>query len=235
MSFVGRIVALAGALALCATAAQASVSYLFSVDTSSISGSDAFLEFQFSDPGPAGTVEVALASLSNFQTTGGSFNQTDPYSETDPYGTPNVFGHVDGTLPGTVRLHDITDVALSDYLQGFHFGSAFSFVLTLSGPAIDAPACVGCYRPTFTLNLWNSDITAPLLVDPTGGQFILGQVAMNTDGGFDLSATPGPDGAPSALSITAVPEPATWAMMILGFGAVGGVLRRRGGQRFAAA
>lgn len=31
----------------------------------------------------------------------------------------------------------------------------------------------------------------------------------------------------------AVPEPATWAMMILGFGAVGLGLRRRGGQAFA--
>ena len=31
----------------------------------------------------------------------------------------------------------------------------------------------------------------------------------------------------------AVPEPATWAMMILGFGAVGAGLRRRGGQAFA--
>jgi choice-of-anchor A domain-containing protein len=31
----------------------------------------------------------------------------------------------------------------------------------------------------------------------------------------------------TALSNTAVPEPATWAMMILGFGAIGSVLRRR--------
>jgi len=29
------------------------------------------------------------------------------------------------------------------------------------------------------------------------------------------------------VRITAVPEPATWAMMILGFGAAGSVLRRR--------
>jgi hypothetical protein len=27
--------------------------------------------------------------------------------------------------------------------------------------------------------------------------------------------------------LSAVPEPATWAMMILGFGLVGGVMRRR--------
>jgi hypothetical protein len=28
-------------------------------------------------------------------------------------------------------------------------------------------------------------------------------------------------------NLTAVPEPATWAMMIMGFGLVGGVMRRR--------
>jgi hypothetical protein len=32
---------------------------------------------------------------------------------------------------------------------------------------------------------------------------------------------------PGAISVAAVPEPATWALMILGFGAVGGAMRRR--------
>jgi hypothetical protein len=30
-----------------------------------------------------------------------------------------------------------------------------------------------------------------------------------------------------SASITAVPEPATWAMMIIGFGAAGSMIRRR--------
>jgi hypothetical protein len=38
-----------------------------------------------------------------------------------------------------------------------------------------------------------------------------------------------------SLSITAVPEPATWAMMILGFGVIGGALRRRQRPALAAA
>ena len=52
----------------------------------------------------------------------------------------------------------------------------------------------------------------------------------------DLDSTGGDQGlAIDNLSITstataAVPEPATWAMMIVGFGLVGGVLRRRAGR-----
>lgn len=39
--------------------------------------------------------------------------------------------------------------------------------------------------------------------------------------------------APSGLFYTAVPEPATWGLMILGFGALGTVLRRRRAAAFA--
>jgi hypothetical protein len=35
------------------------------------------------------------------------------------------------------------------------------------------------------------------------------------------------------VSIAAVPEPSTWALMILGFGAIGGMLRRRARPAFA--
>jgi choice-of-anchor C domain-containing protein len=37
------------------------------------------------------------------------------------------------------------------------------------------------------------------------------------------------------VNVTAVPEPAAWALMILGFGAIGGVMRRRGQSGFAIA
>jgi len=37
------------------------------------------------------------------------------------------------------------------------------------------------------------------------------------------------------LNVTAVPEPATWAMMLIGFGAIGWQLRRRRSQVLAQA
>jgi hypothetical protein len=46
-----------------------------------------------------------------------------------------------------------------------------------------------------------------------------------------LGAAPGiGDSLTGTVNFTAVPEPATWALMILGFGLVGGALRRRDSQ-----
>ncbi|QHL91997.1 PEPxxWA-CTERM sorting domain-containing protein [Sphingomonas changnyeongensis] len=60
----------------------------------------------------------------------------------------------------------------------------------------------------------------------TGNIWILGADHMNTDGvdGFKLK---------SITFSPAVPEPATWAMMIGGFGAVGMAARRRANRRTA--
>jgi hypothetical protein len=50
----------------------------------------------------------------------------------------------------------------------------------------------------------------------------------------DISTpTGGYFGPIDTLTSTSVPEPATWLMMILGFGAVGAALRHRVGARFA--
>ena len=44
----------------------------------------------------------------------------------------------------------------------------------------------------------------------------------------DSAVEPAADSArPAPIAVTAVPEPATWALMILGFGLSGGALRAR--------
>lgn len=53
-------------------------------------------------------------------------------------------------------------------------------------------------------------------LDATAGDFLINRNGLNAGDAFSLSVTAG-----------AVPEPATWAMMIAGFGLVGGTLRRR--------
>ncbi|WP_418895818.1 PEPxxWA-CTERM sorting domain-containing protein [Sandaracinobacteroides sayramensis] len=52
-----------------------------------------------------------------------------------------------------------------------------------------------------------------------------GAIFKLSDVGFVLPSTPGEPGEPGNPG--AVPEPATWAMMIAGFGLVGSVARRR--------
>lgn len=53
-------------------------------------------------------------------------------------------------------------------------------------------------------------------LDSTVGDFLINRNGLNAGDAFSLTVTAG-----------AVPEPATWAMMIAGFGLVGGVMRRR--------
>lgn len=58
----------------------------------------------------------------------------------------------------------------------------------------------------------------------------------NTTLSFNSTGTAGVDAILDNLSVSgSVPEPATWALMILGFGAVGGAMRRRSAVRTAVA
>lgn len=232
--------AFAGLLALGATAAEASVVYRFDVDTSSLpAGTQGFIDLQFSASqasGPGGYNPLATATVSGFQNNGGFFTEADPYAQTDLFGQPNVLGHVSGTLPGAVVFDVTGDGAINDYLHGLQFGSSLSFYLTIAGQAVDAPICPGtggtdCSLPGFTLDLMNSTGSAYLLTgDPTGQSpfsWSLAQVQVNLDGSTTPTIYPGPNGGAPVLSVAGVPEPSTWAMMIVGFGAVGLGLRRR--------
>lgn len=67
--------------------------------------------------------------------------------------------------------------------------------------------------------------------------FQLSYVAEGTPNGFSYGLT-GPDGASGfdyVTSVSAVPEPSTWAMAIVGLGLAGAMLRRRQRQGLAAA
>lgn len=232
MSVFTRFAASAAAVFLCAGAAHAAVSYQFTVDTSSIAGTDGFIELQFANGGAFGLQQDATATITGFTSVGGAFTEVDPHGLTDLPPIPNVLGDVTGHLPDTVVMTDVVD-NFDDYLHGFEFGQSFSFELTLSGPAVDASACAGgaCSLPAFSLDLLAADGSSFLLTgDPTGANgsdFTLGQVQVNADGSTTPVIYPGPNGGPSALTITAVPEPAAWALMLAGFGGLGAVLRRR--------
>jgi hypothetical protein len=60
-----------------------------------------------------------------------------------------------------------------------------------------------------------------------GGLFIPPLVIPGGGGGGGITTLVTPPGAAPPPAVPGVPEPATWAMMIIGFGMVGGLLRRR--------
>ena len=78
---------------------------------------------------------------------------------------------------------------------------------------------------------------SPVGATPPGLQAAMEAWAQSTGGQFDYlqgysATTPPINGSPSAdqLFAEAVPEPSTWAMMLLGFAGLGFVGYRRGGQ-----
>jgi hypothetical protein len=66
------------------------------------------------------------------------------------------------------------------------------------------------------------------LITPTG-------LTIGSDGAFYVANFSAAEGIGQVLRIAAVPEPASWAMMIAGFGLVGSALRRRTPARVAEA
>src|SRR5207302_1637757 len=116
-------------------------------DTSSVSGTNGFLDFQFN---PGGIAQGATAQMTGFATTGGSL-----------IGFPSISGNVTGTLPGNVTF--VNSAALNEYFQDFKFGTNFSFVVTLSGPAVDAPDA-STIGSTFSISLYDG-MQQPILTN----------------------------------------------------------------------
>lgn len=131
-----------------------------------------------------------------------------------------------------------------DYVHGCSFSDAAA-----SGSFFDQIAKNASFDDIFLVTLANAgDITVTLTNTPVGMTFssllfdgnpftvgITGTTFSVAAGTYQLrlAGTAGPSSATSAYSGTinfvpgAVPEPATWALMILGFGAVAGALRYR--------
>lgn len=173
----------------------------------------------------------ALVSPSHAETidlsTNGSFTGQPGYTEINqtfvlPANAVNValnisFLNVDDR--GVVQLNgvdvDATGIFASQNAVGsFNFGQ-------------NAPTVAYTYNAQFVrditvttgFNVGGSNLFALLLNDTNNG--IYGDVLQTAaNGSYSIAAN-------VSYSLAGVPEPSTWALMILGFGAVGGAMRRR--------
>lgn len=210
----------------------------------------ASVSFKLSGPGVSGTIDLTYAPNPNTGPVGGSSpNAFDPVGSYIVTGASGSFSNsnigVNSTISGIVPSQPANPTA--DNLLAPHSFGFFPIsggVLTPGGvapgfsydnlfypggspqTASDYPFFGGVldiYGLVFTLldgkavNLWSAGDFGG---GPTYGLGV-------TDGRSVL------DYVDSGVSLSAVPEPATWALMIAGFGMVGAVARRRQGLRLA--
>lgn len=91
---------------------------------------------------------------------------------------------------------------------------------TINGAAASFDLGFGSPTYFFNFGLFNNSIGSSIF--STGTPLYTGTEAAPTFKTGTFSLDPG-----YSLTISAVPEPASWAMLIAGFGAIGGVMRRR--------
>ena len=195
----------AAALALLGAghAQGASATYFISVNTSSVTGTLGFLDLQF-NPGN-NTSQAATATITNFQ--GGGL------------GAPQNTGNVSGTLPASLTL--VNSTPLNEVFQAFTYGSSFSFVLTLSGPALDTPNGTATAGTTFGLGLYDNTQN-PILTNQTLLTGFALQIDIGLNGTAASTAFPTATNGPSVANVQAIVSSSTiptlseWGMVLFG-------------------
>jgi hypothetical protein len=186
------------------------LTYLVTVDTSSISGQSGWMDMQF-NPGGLPIV-TGSATVSQFFTDG----------TLNPASIVLTGGSIGDVSPPTSLVQLNNSTGLNDYFESIVFGSTLSFHVTLDGDILTPP--IGTLAGTsFSLSFYDSAITQSLLNDPGDFTGSAARIDVLFDGTIDLLPST------SAASITLVPEPAS--LGLLAAGAAMMMLRRRSRQQ----
>jgi hypothetical protein len=163
--------------------------------------------------------EVALASGTSVTNQFASFGLTiDPsLSYTPQTGFPNITGNTLGNFSPSVSGPVTLKFASSLTAAGFNMvsnSSTYSFQALLGGVVIESfQSAVGSSSASNFYGFTGSNFDAIRINNLSGDSYLIDNVQLGVT--------------------SAVPEPATWAMMLLGLGFVGGSLRSRRRQRTA--
>jgi hypothetical protein len=197
------------ALALVGVAAQAAADnqYHVVIDTTSLAGAG-WLDLQF-NPGQS-TAPAAVAALTGLN---GNFDTAQ---------AAQLSGDVTSAASSTVNFGNST--SYNDFFRAVNLGSKFSFDVTFSGAFLTTPGNVGS---VFGLALYSGDQSSVLgNADAASGNvlkfdltpaFGAGQFGSVSNTVYDSTL----------ITVSAVPEPSEWMLMLSGIALLGLVARRR--------
>jgi hypothetical protein len=195
------LVSLAGAsvLGFFSAASAAPIAYDVTVNTSPYAGTSGYLDFQLNPS--VGTSPGAMVSITNFSPLG------------ILQGAPELNGGASGALPTGATI--INSGGFNALFQQIVFGAGFSFRVVFDGAFLTTPSPDGT---TFSLNLYDDSVNAPIgLADPAGN-FLTGQLI---NGGVTLTSDAAPvgnnPGVRFTTAATQVPAPAMLWLLALGF------------------
>ena len=158
-----------------------------------------------------------------------------------PHGVPAVVGNEGDEGPivyATVTQGtDVLNVHPGGSLTSGTGGTDYDSIVRFTAPVTSTYSYAGFFRVLDTkepngVNVSVGGDTPTLLTGSFGSQSnFSGLVSLSAGSTFDFRVNRAGDysydSTGLSASITAVPEPATWAMMIIGFGAAGSMIRRR--------
>lgn len=201
-------------LALSATTATAAVTLAFTPGTSPYSGPTPTYDFESAAPFTGGLITTGSV--------GGI--RAQPFGSTGNYAT---VGPSDGS-PGTLDLSSFATISAVSFIWGSVDRYNTLKVLDRSGIAFAS------YTGIDVSALANGNTTNPF-TNPLVTISFTGFDASNV-GALEFSSTSNAFEFDNVAVVSgAVPEPATWAMMLFGFGIVGSALRRRSRAAIAVA
>jgi hypothetical protein len=176
------------------------MTYVVTVNSSSISGTMGSLDFQF-NPGPL-VSKPATLQISNFASNG-TLNPP-----------PSPVGDVTGVLPGTLSFDNFT--AFNDYFEPFTYGTMLSFDVSISRMA------GGTSGSAFAFSMFSDPAgTIPTLTTDTTDGFAF-TVDINLDG--STTVTPFSSQTTVVPAVGSVPEPSGAVLIVTVIALIGALL-----------
>jgi len=181
--------------ATAASQLNASVIYQFSVDTNSIAGTAANLDFQFNPGGSSPSMTALIYGLD----TNGTYNPA----------SLQLTGDATGAFPAGITLVNTTQY--NDAFQAITLGDYLNFLVEFSGPGVDTPTNIGT---AFGFSIYDQAGTTPLLTTSIDGTI----AGIEIDSLVGVAPWNNNEAVVTVALATAAPEPSSIFLLTIGVG-----------------